>query len=64
MVKCYTYPTLRSLHLERGENQKLAFIAHTKKKKKKLQVKRFAGRIFWQKSQEISWRRDSQRRPR
>ena len=36
MVKCCTYPTLRSLHLERGENQKLAFIAHTKKKKKKV----------------------------
>lgn len=62
-MKWCTYPTLRSLHLEKGENQKLAFIAHTEKKKK-LQVIRFAGRIFWQKYQEISWRRDSQRRPR
>jgi len=33
-VKWCTYPTLRSLHLEKGENQKLAFIAHTEKKKK------------------------------
>lgn len=32
-MKWCTYPTLRSLHLEKGENQKLAFIAHTEKKK-------------------------------
>ena len=46
MVKCCTYPTLRSLHLERGENQKLAFIAHTKKKKKSCKSNALQGESF------------------